>query len=77
MDYQKIVQIVHQYQHKYIEDLKYIRPNFVSYESLRQTLTYQIMNLHKFVDSKNPTDVKEDVIVLDYLITLRQLIYLL
>lgn len=38
-DYQKIVQIVNQYQTKYIKDLKNINRNFTSYDNLREMLS--------------------------------------
>ena len=41
-----------------MEDLKLIKPGFISYQSLRQALTYQILNLYRVVDVKNAADVK-------------------
>lgn len=76
-DYHKIVQIVNQYQSKYEVDLNTICPKIASVEQLRDSLTKEIMFLYSKIADQSANDVKEEVIVLDYLITLRQLLFIL
>lgn len=76
-DYAKITQIINQYQSKYHDDLSGMNYKVVSLEELRELINHQIIFLYGRVESQNPGDVKEEVIVLDYLITLRQLLCIL
>lgn len=77
-DYAKIVQIVGQYQTKYKKDLnKIYHDSVLNNEKLKSSLNQQIVFLHSLIDGCDGSEVKEEVIALDYLITLRQLLILL
>lgn len=76
-DYMKIVQIVNQYQSKYNKDLQSIGKRQVTLQQLREVLNQQILFLHTVISGRVGSEVKEEVIVLDYLITLRQLLLIL
>ena len=76
-DFTKIVQIVNQYQNKYKKDLKSISKKNSTLEQLIQVLNQQVLFLHSVISGRGGSEVKEEVIVLDYLITLRQLLLIL
>ena len=65
---------MYQYQTKYSKDLGQIVKNFISYDDLKEELSKQILNLHELINGEVGCNVKEEVIVLDYLITLKQLL---
>ena len=87
-DYDKIAQIISQYQAKYQKDLnntsdtELVSQNETQneqLESFQAELQSEIIKMYSFIKS-NIEDidlVKEEVIVLDYLVTLRQLVTLL
>ncbi len=77
-DYVKISQIVDQYQVKYSKDLSHLKPIAKSLSFLKEQLTKNILLVYERVeDQPEIGEFKDEVIVLDYLVTLRQLIGLL
>lgn len=77
-DYVKISQIVDQYQAKYSKDLAHLRPVAKSLSYFKEQLTQNILLVYERVeDQPDIGEFKDEVIVLDYLVTLRQLIGLL
>jgi hypothetical protein len=77
-DYAKISQIVDQYLIKYSKDLAHLRPVTKSLSFFKEQLTQNILLVYERVeDQPEIGDFKDEVIVLDYLVTLRQLIGLM
>jgi len=77
-DFQKISQIVDQYQVKYTKDLAMGRPISKPLSNVKDQLTKNIITIYEKVqDQEDISLCQEEVIVLDYLVTLRQLIGLL
>ena len=76
VDFQKICQIVDQYQKKYEKEINsYGKWN--GYEGFQNELAEQIKSMFYDVKENDIEGSKEKVIILDYLITLRQLLGLL
>ena len=76
-DYQKICQIVEQYQKKYEKEIG-LDGNWEGYTDFQTELAEEIKQMFEDVkDATNLEERKEKVIILDYLITLRQLASLL
>lgn len=77
-DFNKIVQIIDQYRVKYSKDLNYFSKNLKSLNTIKEELTRIILYFYEKVNKQSDiSEWKEEVIVLDYLVTLRQLIGLL
>jgi hypothetical protein len=77
-DFNKIVQIIDQYRVKYSKDLNTITKNNRSLTIIKDELTRIIIFFYNKVSQQdNISEWKEEVIVLDYLVTLRQLVGLL
>ena len=76
MDFQKICQIVDQYQKKYEKEIS-SSGKWSGYEGFQNELAEQIKNMFHDVKENDIEASKEKVIILDYLITLRQLLGLL
>lgn len=77
-DFNKINQIVDQYNAKYSKDLSDIPKISKSLPYIKELLTGSIVAFYEKVsDDDDITQWKEQIIVLDYLVTLRQLIGLL
>ncbi len=77
-DYHKIAQIIDQYVSKYTKDLASIQQVNKPLAAFKELLTRNIIILYDKVEGEeeNP-EWKDEVIVLDYLVTLRQLVGLL
>jgi hypothetical protein len=75
-EYAKIDQIVQQYLSKYKKDLPSFAEPTYPIATLKEQLTKNILTLFQAVEveAEDLEEWKEEVIVLDYLITLRQLI---
>lgn len=77
-DFNKIVQIIDQYRVKYSRDLTTTTKNNRSLNTIKDELTRIIIFFYNKVSQHdNIGEWKEEVIVLDYLVTLRQLVGLL
>ncbi len=77
-DFNKIVQIIDQYRVKYSKDLNTFSKNVKSLNTTKEELTRIILYFYEKVNKQSDiSEWKEEVIVLDYLVTLRQLIGLL
>lgn len=77
-DFNKIVQIIDQYRVKYSKDLNTLSKNLKSLNTIKEELTRIILYFYEKVNKQSDiSEWKEEVIVLDYLVTLRQLIGLL
>lgn len=77
-DFNKITQIIEQYRAKYSKDLNTTAKAGKSLNSIKEELTRAIMSLYEKVNHQDDIgEWKEEVIVLDYLVTLRQLVGLL
>ena len=77
-DFNKIVQIIDQYRVKYNKDLNTFSKNVKSLNTIKEELTRIIIYFYEKVNKQSDiSEWKEEVIVLDYLVTLRQLIGLL
>ena len=77
-DFNKIVQIIDQYRVKYSKDLNTFSKNVKSFNTIKGELTRIILYFYEKVNKQSDiSEWKEEVIVLDYLVTLRQLIGLL
>lgn len=77
-DYYKITQIIDQYEVKYSKDLSHLRQINKPLQHFKDHLTKNIISIYERVDGQDDiSEWKEEVIVLDYLVTLRQLIGLL
>lgn len=73
-DYQKIKQIIDQYQKKYEKDIGELPKKWDGLSTLVAELSEYIKLLYEEIEVlENLTEGKEKVIILDYLITLRQL----
>lgn len=77
-DFNKIEQIILQYQSKYARDLVPLKQISKPLAVMKEQLHKNVINLYSFIEERNNVEeCKEEVIVLDYLVTLRQLIGLL
>lgn len=77
-DFAKIAQIVSQYKNKYSKDLAEIKSNHGSLTELKERLTGCILHIYGQIEENcDLVAEKEKIIVLDYLVTLRQLVSLL
>jgi len=77
-DFNKIVQIIDQYRLKYNKDLHKFTKNAKSLNAVKEELTRIVVYFYERVNRQDEIgEWKEEVIVLDYLVTLRQLIGLL
>jgi hypothetical protein len=78
-DYHKIAQIIEQYVAKYNKDLSSISQLVKPLSAFKEQLTKSIVGLYERVgaEEEEGSEWKEEVIVLDYLVTLRQLLGLL
>jgi hypothetical protein len=77
-DFSKIVQIIDQYRVKYNRDLNNTTKNNRSLNTIKDELTRIVIFFYEKVSQQDSIgDWKEEVIVLDYLVTLRQLVGLL
>lgn len=77
-DYNKINQIIEQYITKYTKDLGSLNQVTKSLAGFKEQLTRNIITLYERVENAEELgEWKDEVIVLDYLVTLRQLVGLL
>jgi hypothetical protein len=78
-DFAKISQIIQQYLSKYRKDLAGFAETRQSLGALKEQLGRNILALYEGVEGEHeePEEWKDEVIVLDYLVTLRQLIAIL
>lgn len=77
-DYNKIAQIIDQYIAKYSKDLSGMRHLGRPLSGFKEQLTRSIVNLYEKVEGEDDIgEWKDEVIVLDYMVTLRQLVGLL
>ena len=77
-DFNKIAQIIDQYQNKYSKDLGGIDKNIKSLAVFKEQLTRNIVSVYNRVEEEDEgRHWKDEVIVLDYLVTMRQLVGLL
>ena len=77
-DYHKIAQIIEQYVAKYTKDLASVKQNLKPLAAFKEQLTQSILGLYGRVQAEEESACwKDEVIVLDYLVTLRQLVGLL
>ncbi len=77
-DFNKIIQIIDQYQAKYSKDLSSINKVSKNLITIKEQLTTKIVLFYQKVNNQSDlSEWKEEVIVLDYLVTMRQLIGLL
>jgi len=77
-DYHKIAQIIEQYVAKYTKDLSTIHQNLKPLATFKEQLTKSILGIYERVQGEEEGGYwKDEVIVLDYLVTLRQLVGLL
>ena len=77
-DYHKISQIVDQYVAKYSKDLSNITQTVKPLGYFKEQLSKNIVAIYERVQGQEDiTPLKDEVIVLDYLVTLRQLVGLL
>jgi hypothetical protein len=77
-DFNKIVQIIDQYRVKYSRDLSTTSKGTRSLNTIKDELTRIVGYFYEKVGNQSEiSEWKEEVIVLDYLVTLRQLVGLL
>jgi tRNA uridine 5-carbamoylmethylation protein Kti12 len=77
-DFNKIIQIIDQYRAKYSRDLSSTTKSCKYLNSIKDELTRNIVSFYEKVNQQDDvSEWKEEVIVLDYLVTLRQLVGLL
>lgn len=77
-DYHKIAQIIEQYVAKYNKDLSSISSTLKPLIAFKEQLTKSILGIYERVQGEEEGGYwKDEVIVLDYLVTLRQLVGLL
>lgn len=76
-DYKKLCQIVSQYQEKYEKELGSIEAHWKGFDIFETELSTEIKKIFQDVKASDLEDCQQKVIILDYLITLRQLSNLL
>lgn len=76
-DYKKLCQIVHQYQEKYEKELGSIEAHWKGFDIFETELSTEIKKIFQDVKALDLEQCQQKVIILDYLITLRQLCNLL
>lgn len=77
-DYHKIAQIIEQYVAKYSKDFANVKKVSQPLTAFKDELTHTIVDMYERVQAQEASSHwKDEVIVLDYLVTLRQLVGLL